>query len=397
MKYKHTFIDLFGTPGGLSLGFEMAGFKSLAVIDNDKWGTKTYVKNFPHTAVIEEDIRSKNTEHPIKSLGGIDIVIGGPPCEGFSVVGRVKIASLAKKGVWSLAITDQRFIDDPRNMLYKEFVKIVKHVKPKFFVMENVPGMMSYRDGQIVQEIMQDFKSIGYANTDVKMLSAELYGVPQKRKRLFFIGNRLGLQNSFPEPSHHDPQKTKINSIHNGKANVLTVWDAISDLPRLKAGTGKQEMHYRNGWFTEYQKWAREGFRQRSELVRNHLARPHSERDVKTFKLLGKFRQWKFLPRYAKDWYGYRDDAFDDKMKRLYRNRPAWTVQSHLYKDGYVYIHPSQNRTITVREAARLQSFPDDFIFEGPRSAQFHQVGRAVPPLLAKAIALEIKKMLNLI
>lgn len=374
----------------------MAGFKSLAAADNDKWGIKTYSTNFPKAETIEEDVSKPSVKRKIYDLGDIDVVVGGPPCEGFSVVGRVKIASLAREGIWKLRNKNPRFIDDPRNVLYKEFVKIVKKVQPKFFVMENVPGMMSYCDGEIVQQIIHDFKSNGYENTDVSLLRSELYGVPQKRKRVFFIGNRLGLKNAFPEPTHYDPLENSKGFFLNGKA-VVTVWEAIGDLPRIKAGRGKDEMPYKNGTFADYQEWARNGFRHESRYVRHHVARSHTERDIKTFELLKKFRLWKNLPQYAKNWYGYRDDAFDDKMKRLYRNRPSWTVQSHLYKDGYVYIHPTQNRTITVREAARLQSFTDDFVFEGPRSQKFHQVGRAVPPLLAKAVALEIKKLLNMI
>lgn len=373
----------------------MAGFKSLAVVDNDEWGIKTYTTNFPRAEPITGDVRKRNVKKKIWDLGDIDVIVGGPPCEGFSVVGRVKIASLAREGVWKLKIKDSRFIDDPRNVLYKEFVKIINKVRPKFFVMENVPGMMSYRNGEVVQQIIQGFKSIGYDNTDVVMLNAELYGVPQKRKRVFFIGNRLGLKNNFPQPTHYDPLANGNGIFHNNKAEVVTVWDAIGDLPRLKAGKGEDEMPYKNGTFTDYQEWARKGFRHESRYVLHHVARTHKERDIKTFELLKKFRLWKNLPQYAKNWYGYRDDAFDDKMKRLYRNRTSWTVQSHLYKDGYVYIHPTQNRTITVREAARLQSFTDDFVFEGPRSQKFHQVGRAVPPLLAKAIAHEVKKMLK--
>lgn len=372
----------------------MAGFKSLAVIDNDEWGIRTYTKNFPKSEPVMGDVRKHSVKKKIYDLGDIDVVVGGPPCEGFSVVGRVKIASLAREGIWKLRNKKSGFIDDPRNVLYKEFVKIIKTVQPKFFIMENVPGMLSYRKGEIVQQIIQDFKSIGYDNTDVAILSSELYGVPQKRKRVFFIGNRLGIKNVVPQPTHYDPLAKGNGMFHNGK-EVVTVWDAIGDLPRIKAGEGKDEMPYKNGTFSDYQEWARKGFRQESRYVLHHVARAHTERDIRTFELLKKFRLWKNLPQYAKNWYGYRDDAFEDKMKRLYRNRPSWTVQSHLYKDGYVYVHPTQNRTITVREAARLQSFTDNFVFEGPRSQKFHQVGRAVPPLLAKAIAHEVKKILT--
>lgn len=374
-----TMIDLFCAPGGLSQGFEMAGFTALAGVDIDEKGIETYNRNFPKARSLRRNIENLESLHLMKaadvSPGQVDIIIGGPPCQGFSTIGRVKIASLVREGIWNLKKAHPRFIDDPRNALYREFVRIVRDLKPKFFVMENVPGMKSYRNGEIVKEIKEDFQSIGY-QTDAEILNAVEYEVPQRRKRIFFIGNRLKIPNPFPSPKN-EPQ--------------VTVWDAIGDLPEIEAGRGREVMNYTKKEFSDYQKWARKD----SPRVYNHVARFHNERDLKVFAVMEEGSWWKDLPQDLKSLYGYRDDIFHDKLKRLKRNEPSWTVVAHLYKDGYMYIHPTQTRTITVREAARLQSFPDHFRFMGARTHQFKQVGNAVPPLLAKAVAKEVHEALQ--
>jgi DNA (cytosine-5)-methyltransferase 1 len=385
-------VDLFGAPGGLALGFKMCGhFRILACVDCDPAAAATYAGNFTEARVIVDKIQNIDASHLLREAETgrekIDVVIGGPPCPGFSTVGRVKIASLARAGKWNhLKNSHPRFIDDPRNILYKHFVRVVKALRPKFFVMENVFGMTSYNNGETVKQVLDDFGRIGY-RTEWKVLNAVNYGVPQERKRIFFIGNRLGVPNQFPAPSH-------ISQTENSEKNLKkapTVWDAIGDLPRLRAGEGEERQYYNRKPFTHYQKWARRG----SKFLFNHVAREHSERDMKLFRYMREGMRWSELPISLKKMYGYRDDVFKDKMKRLYRNRPAWTITAHLAKDGYAYIHPTQDRTITVREAARLQSFPDTFIFHGSRTNQFRQVGNAVPPLLAMAVAREIRKALE--
>jgi len=382
------FLDVFGTPGGLSLGFEMAGFKSLGVIDNDKYGLETYTRNFPNAQKIELDARSvgeKELQSIFSLQKNIDVVVGGPPCQGFSIVGRVKRASIVRSREKKGHEVNPRFVDDPRNALYKEFVRIVNRVSPKFFVMENVLGLASYKNGRVVQEILEDFEKIGF-KTDFSVLDSSDFGVPQRRKRIFFIGNSLGLRNLFPQ--HKVDVQRKGKSL---KRPLETVRNAIGDLPRISAGDGAEVCKYDKKPMTPYQKWARRG----SKSLHNHVARWHSDKDIYLFKHMMQGQKWADLPEKLKDMYGYRNDIFLDKMKRLTWDEPAWTVVSHLSKDGYLYIHPKQHRTITVREAARLQSFPDRFIFEGPRTSQFHQVGRAVPPLLAKAVARVLKRQLQ--
>jgi DNA (cytosine-5)-methyltransferase 1 len=399
MKEKFTFIDLFAAPGGLSLGCKMAGFKCLGAVDIDEIGMKTYTYNFPNTPVIIEDIRKLESKRLMKafeiSVGELDLLIGGPPCQGFSTIGRVKIASLVRTGKWNhMSISVPRFIDDPRNILYREFIRLVRDLQPKFVMMENVPGMLSYRNGEIVQQIKGDFKNAGY-KVDAKVLDAVNFGVPQHRKRIFFIANRINILNAFPEPTHIDLDESVVpldKYFDAGKIEkAVTVWEAIGDLPEINAGEGEEVSDYTKEPFTQYQRIMRNG----SNKLYNHVARPHSDRDIKCFTIMKEGMWWKDLPPEIKKDFGFRDDIFHDKLKKLRRDKPSWTVVSHLYKDGYMYIHPTQPRTITVREAARLQSFPDVFRFMGSRTNQFKQVGNAVPPLLARAVAESIKRSLE--
>jgi len=394
MDAEFTVVDLFGAPGGLALGFRMTGRCAIrACVDSDPVAAETYARNFPEAAMVVDDIRNVDDDRLLSEAGigkgEVDLVIGGPPCPGFSTIGRVKIASLAGTGRWkNLNGTHPRFIDDPRNVLYKHFVRIVKGLKPKFFVMENVSGMASHNDGRTVRQILRDFGRIGY-RTEWKILNAVEYGVPQERKRIFFIGNRLGLPNPFPEPTHRSG--TGENTGGKGLKDPVTVWDAIGDLPRLRPGEGEERTSYDRKPRTDYQRWARRG----SRHLYNHVARRHSDRDLRLFAHMREGMKWRDLPSWLKKMYGYRDDIFQDKMRRLRRNRPSWTITAHLAKDGYMYIHPTQDRTITVREAARLQSFPDTFIFQGSRTDQFRLVGNAVPPLLARSVAREIIRALE--
>ncbi|MEM3646810.1 MAG: DNA cytosine methyltransferase [Thermofilum sp.] len=397
-----TFIDLFAAPGGLSLGFEMAGFRCLAAVDIDERAMLTFKHNFPEAAVIVEDITRLKSEDLLGRAGvkasDVDVIIGGPPCQGFSTVGRVKIASLVREGIWSLSNSHPRFIDDPRNVLYREFVRMVADIKPKAFVMENVPGMMSYRNGEIVRQILEDFSRIGY-RTEARVLNSVCFGVPQMRKRIFFVGTRLrDAEILWPEPECMEPEEAvvRLDAFFGGSGikRPVTVWEAIGDLPEPvqgRPGLADRPIEYDRPPFSDYQRWARES----SDRVHNHVTRQHSERDVLVFSMMQEGMWWKDLPEEIRKLYGYRDDIFHDKMKRIRSDRPSWTVVAHLYKDGYMYIHPKQPRTITVREAARLQSFPDRFIFRGSRTDQFRQVGNAVPPLLARAVAECVRRMLE--
>lgn len=373
-------LDLFAGPGGMSCGFKEAGYKIVAVLDNDPWGCDTLTHNFRSegTVVIQGKIER------LMVRGRVDVVVGGPPCQSFSVMGRPKIKHLTKYRKRS------RFIDDKRNRLYKHFVKVVEEVKPAFFVMENVPGMLSYKEGRVKDHVLEDFKKIGY-DTDMRVLNAADFGVPQTRHRAVFIGNCLRVENPFPEGLHHDAPNEDVLEDLRGLLPNLTVRDAISDLPALRAGEGENETDYQLvSALTLYQRWAREG----SAKLYNHVARKHSERDQRLFRILQPGEKMVDLPKRLRP---YRSDIFKDKIRKQRWDRPSTAILAHMQKDGLMYVHPDrdQARTFTPREAARLQSFRDTYRFMGPMTQQFRQIGNAVPPLAAQAIAAAIKPFLE--
>ena len=398
-----TFIDLFGAPGGMSRGFQMAGFKPLGMLDIFEDGVNTYRKNFPkvpdRNAVLADASSPRIIKHFEKETGlrpgDIDVIVGGPPCQGFSTVGRVMIGSLVRKGMRTGRSKNPRFIDDPRNNLYKSFVKFVKHFKPKAVVMENVPGMMSYKDGDVADQIRKDLVACGYTNTQFQILNAENFGVPQKRRRIIFIGTRAGGKIAWPDITHLEVRGGQ-KRLDDGMASPVTVGDAFADLPPLnlpeRGAKMKDEVaEYAKRAISEYQKYVRGD----SAELHNHITRWHRDKDVEIFNYMKQGMKWKDLPDRYRKLIGYDDSSFNDKWKRLVLDEPSWTVVSHLSKDGYMYIHPTESRTISVREAARLQSFPDSFVFTGSRGSQFKQIGNAVPPLFAKAIAEAVKKSIS--
>jgi len=377
-------LDLFAAPGGLSQGFKEAGYRIVAVLDNDEWGCETLSHNLgpDGTIVIQGDIEE------LTIRGRVDVVVGGPPCQSFSRIGRPKINHLIKYN------GRKRFIDDRRNRLYKHFVRVVDALRPKFVVMENVPGMLSFQDGQIKDQVLEDFRGIGY-DADIGILNAADYGVPQIRKRAVFIGNRIGEHNPFPTRTHFDHlsgYQAKIDQSINGLTSWLTVFDAISDLPTREPGQGEDEMNYSPVLeLTSYQRWARES----SSKLYNHVARRHSERDRRLFRLLEPGQTMIDLPKRLRP---YRSDIFEDKIRKQRWDRPSTAILAHMQKDGLMYVHPdpAQARSFTPREAARLQSFRDRYRFiSAGRTQQFKQIGNAVPPLAAQAIALAIKPFLE--
>ncbi|MDE0689487.1 MAG: DNA cytosine methyltransferase [Candidatus Poribacteria bacterium] len=367
-------LDLFCGAGGMSFGFEMAGFHIGLGIEKDPVACKTHSYNFGvHTQSVEiEDI--KNPEGYIKAKGieSVDVIIGGPPCQGFSRVGRRAIHHY--KG--------PNYVD-PRNEYCFEFIRFAKALRPLYFVIENVPDMEKHEndDGLILDQIEEDFREIGYETTKWKVLHADDFGVPQTRKRLFIVGNRIGKPICWPHAiCTKDP---------------ITVWEAISDLPIVEHGVREDEIPYTPRFeLTEYQQWAREYTNHvheyTDESLTNHQTRWHRDEDLEAFEWLEEGGKYVELPEKYKR---YRDDIFKDKYRKFYRDRPAWTIEAHIAKDSYRYIYPSRkeepepSRTISVREAARIQSFPDSFHFQGAFTRKFHQIGNAVPPLLAKALA----------
>jgi len=369
-----TVIDVFCGAGGLSLGFELAGFNALLGIDSDEKCVKTYSLNLSGRGVVK-DVRkirdiSKFVEKHADS-DRIDVVIGGPPCQTFSITGRIKLRSLG--------INPEK---DPRNGLWKWFLKFVKELRPLFFVMENVPAMASikYNGVSLPNHITYEARKLGY-HAEWRILNAADYGVPQIRKRLFIVGNKLEIPFYWPEKEVSD---------------YVTVWEAISDLPIIPHGFRENEIPYspRNK-LTPFQKWARTNA---EDVLYNHVTRWHREEDLLIFSLLPEGGKYTDVP---KELRRYRDDIFKDRYRKLLRDAPSWTIDAHAAKDTYRYIYPSRAghpeppRTISVREAARLQSFPDRFIFPPELTHAFRQIGNSVPPLLAKAIASAVKESLS--
>lgn len=316
-------VDLFAAPGGLSLGIKWAGFEIVCAVDKDKSAAKTYAHNFPETDVVAKDVRDLPKGF-FEKYGDIDLVAGGPPCQGFSLAGK-------------------RDPKDERNNMVFQFIEKVDEINPKWVLMENVYGLASMKDGKVVKEIQRRFENIGYY-VKWKILNAAKYGVPQKRKRLFCLGNRTGDPITFPKPTHGPHGQTTLK--------------------------GCQLRSY---------KTVREAFEEMKEDLPNQVPPNHSEEMVE--KISEVKRGDKLYPSRAMGYY------------RLEWDSPSWAVA--IAGGGEGLIHPSEDRVITVREAARLQTFPDSFIFKGTRTENKQQVSNAVPPKLAKILGLQIKKELS--
>ena len=369
-------LDLFAGAGGLSLGFHNAGFRTGFMVDSCPHSVETLETNFRkyNPLILNEDLArfkpsSLKARIPRKK---IHIIIGGPPCQGWSLVGRGKLSSLGRKA-------DSAY-SDPRNRLYREFIDYVRVFQPVVCVMENVPGMMSHTKRNIAKKIARDIENRGYEVT-WELLNAVNYGVPQQRKRIFFVGVREDMRIKFSMPEWLDAEGER-------KYALNSVRDAIGDLPILRNGSKKWIRPYDAQKASDYSsKLRRKG---KKDVIVDHVCRKHNEQDVEAFRIMKQGQWYKDLP---KKYKRYRDDIFLDKYKKLKWSEPSWCVTAHLSKDCYTHIHPSQSRTISVREAARLQSFPDWFCFGGKgMSAKFRLIGNAVPPLMSEAIAKEIRK-----
>ena len=390
MENKHRnetnhFIDLFCGAGGLSLGFENAGFKCAAAIDNFQSAIETHHYNFPDSLSICDDIKNINPKELKKDMvHDIDLIIGGPPCPTFSTIGHAKIESL-----------NREVYKDERNKLFIDFLKYVEIFQPKFFVMENVPNFMTKYKGEVFNSALKLIKNIkgNYKiSNPVRVLNAANYGVPQKRRRMFLIGHKPGYDFQYPEETHMIKSNGKQEELFNTNKKLpynYTVFDALSDLPNITDNWKIDEVEYsKHSKLTSYQKLMRKNTK---KTVRNNRCRMSNDRAKKVFAHMKQGSKYMDLSPEVRSILPFREDIFPDRLKRLVNKDASWTVIAHIGMDGYMYIHPTENRTLSVREAARIQSFPDDFVFFGNMQNSYVQVGNAVPPLLAEKIAESIK------
>lgn len=345
MKKKNTVIDLFCGCGGLSYGFNNADYDIILGIDHWKDAISTFNYNHDKPVGIVADL-FKETPKTISEKTGVlkaDIIIGGPPCQGFSIAGK-------------------RVIDDQRNQLYKSFVSYVKFYKPKVFLMENVPNIISMGGGIVKDTIIKDFEKLGY-NVVHKILLASDYGVPQNRRRAFFVGTKNNTEFVFPKPTFQ---------------NKIVSQDAISDLPENSLVNGNK---YPMKPKSDYQKFIRNG----SGKIYNHEITNHKEQTVEIIAMVPDGGNYKDLPKEL-----HKTRKVNIAWTRLNSQKPSFTIDTgHRH-----HFHYKFNRVPTVRESARIQSFPDNFIFQCSKTSQYKQVGNAVPPVLAKILAESIKSYL---
>lgn len=314
-KSQINFIDLFSGAGGLSQGFKQAGFNKIMSVEVDDDASNTIRRNFPESHHFEGKIEDLSDAEIRKIVGDrtVHIVCGGPPCQGFSVAGL-------------------RNPHDPRNQLFKEFVRVVNVVKPWFVVLENVPGILTMQNGDVYREILRQFGLVGYEDMSVRILEAATFGVPQLRTRAVFVGNRFGLKNPYPKEQFNKEEYRSIES----------AIDDLKDHPR--------------------------------DATINHEWTAHSK---------------KFEERISKvQPGGSLYETFRDAYKRQYKGVPSMTAKEN---HGGTHIHYEKNRVLSARELARLQTFPDNFIFEGTMKRAYWQIGNAVPCILAKNIALALR------
>lgn len=378
-------IDLFSGVGGFSTGFKKANYNIVLANEIDKTIAKSYKINHPETIMINKDIKdfASNIDQEIieylkkvgpkqssiyeSYLNNIDVIIGGPPCQGFSMAGK----RIRK---------NKEFIEDPRNYLFKYYFEVLKYFEPEFFVFENVQGLLNIKNGDILNEIIsifEDEKSFknGKYNVDYYLVDTSKLGIPQKRKRLLIVGSK----------SYNINLKDELSKYI--KEDVITLRDAISDLNYLNTGEGLIENIYLNDPLTQYQIERRKN----SDILFNHVAPVHDENTLRKISLIKEGENFKNLPENERT-----KSVHSGAYGRMEWNKPSYTITTRFDTPsaGRV-IHPDLNRALTPREAARIQSFDDDFIFIGNKTSIGKQIGNAVPPLLGKIIAEILNKIVK--
>nr|WP_263314756.1 DNA cytosine methyltransferase [Mammaliicoccus sp. Marseille-Q6498] len=360
---KYNVVDLFSGAGGLSRGFMDAGFNVVLGIDNDDASLKTFRENHGHADSMKLDLYDHNNitkieDYLVNKNIELDVLVGGPPCQGFSLAGK-------------------REEFDQRNILYVSMVKTAKLLKPKVVVLENVPGMLTLYNGAGAKRVKEDFEKIGYKVEKPRILYAPEFGVPQIRKRVFFV---MTLKNSIKGDFSYP--ESELN-----ESEYITTKDAIDDLPSLVNCVDyslNQKWEYLSKPNSIYQ----EVMRKNSIEIYNHIPTNHTQQTIDLIKLVPEGKNYKSLPQEILD---TRIFKYNEALTRYHSNKPSRTIDT-----GHrTHFHYKWNRIPTVRENARLQSFPDDFIFYGNKQDQYRQVGNAVPPLLGKAVATKVKELLD--
>jgi DNA (cytosine-5)-methyltransferase 1 len=359
-------VDLFSGAGGLTEGLKNAGFLVVSAVEKDLSAAETYSTNHPEVNLIKKDIKELDTASILRGTGvtrrKVDLLAGGPPCQGFSV-----------------SNMKTRNMRNPNNQLIYEFLRIAKEMNPKWVLLENVAGLRLFKERMVVDELIGSFNALGYKMGSV-VLNAANFGVPQNRERIFFIGTRT---------------KSKIDLVEKlGKltmGNPLTVEEAISDLPELENGNSTCEIQYAKSPQNEYQRKMREKV---NMMVKNNLVSKNSTLVLERYLYINQGENWQAILTKRPDLMAnYKDPSrcHSGIYRRLLQDKPSIVISN--YRKNML-IHPIQNRGLSVREAARLQSFPDHFVFKGTLIHQQQQVANAVPPLLGEGVAREIIEIL---
>lgn len=382
-------LDTFAGAGGFSLGFELAGCRVVGGIEIDSWASQTFAHNHKDAQVITRDIQLVSDEELRDAFADRkpDVLLGGPPCQGFS---------LCRKNAGDPT--------DPRNSLFNEFLRMARALQPDYVIMENVPNIEKARthDGESVLGIIKrELNDLGY-HVAHSILEATDFGIPQIRKRLFVVASAHELERPFPSATHS--VRGGVGDLFGGALEQCpTLWEAISDLPVLKAGEGSEVQDYVHVSENDYQRELREG----SDKIWNHTAMRHSKRMIERFASMSCGQSVSDVAQHlrplARNGNGrISEKVYDQNNRRMHPGRPCHTIPASFYAN---FVHPFQHRNFTPREGARLQSFPDWFVFKGKPTVvshkllaregrtdekhlcQYNQIGNAVPPLLAKAIA----------
>lgn len=372
-----TCVDLFSGAGGLAVGFRQAGWSILAANDADVDAGATFRLNFPEAVFFEGPISELTSEALLSACGlaagELDCLIGGPPCQSFSYNNH------------------QRSAEDQRAGLFRDYLRLVAELKPKSLVMENVPGILTIGDRQVMEEIDESLSSLGY-KVAVRVLDADQFGTPQTRRRVFIVASRIGDPNELLPQSTHLPAKLKNRRVDENAVglNTVTVGDAIGDLPVLRNGGGKQiAPRGKRGTKSAYQRELSSG----AKLLYNHICHHLTPAMLQRIKFVPEGGNWRDIPRRLLP-AGMKRARKSDHTKRygrLRRNAQASTLLTKCDPHWGAYVHPTQHRTISVREAARLQGFPDVFRFAGNGTTkQYAQVGNAVPVPVARALAIAV-------